>query len=331
MLAEGIVTKTIPTSILDTFEIPEGSRVQIARIIRTPIGLRFRVINSTRWLGEDELNCQFDPKHIVDYVKIAEQSKNKMIPDNGEKQILKGCKPRKDCAKPVHVSTWRHGNQGRTKAMDKKDLKEAIAGLTTGDRVSVTFLSTMPTGAANIRYDSIREFAGQTVEFTLVETKKGRGKGGSQLMVLKTADDKKVTTGTPHSDVLLNITTPTGKVGHDSEADVPKSFETNAGQASALKNSFKDLVGMQGATVRIESSEPEYTGTFTVTDAEQLRGRHGQVRLSLTAEDGRQTQVWSYRHSGVISKFEVLSNGTAGAETETMEEETMEKTKTGGA
>lgn len=191
--------------------------------------------------------------------------------------------------------------------MDKKELKEAVVGLTTGDRVSVTFLSTMPTGAANSRYDNIREFAGQTVEFTLVEVKKGRGKGGSQLMRLKTADGKEIMTGTPHSDVMLNITTPAGMVGHESEADVPKYFETNAGQASELKNLFKDLVGTQGAKVHVESSEEEYAGTFTVTEAVQLRGRHGQVRLKLTAEDGRQTELWSYRHSGVVSKFEVLS------------------------
>ena len=198
--------------------------------------------------------------------------------------------------------------------MEKKDLKGVIVGLNTGDTLSVTFLSTVP---ADERYDGIRTLAGQTVEFTLVETRKGRGKGGSQLMVLKTASGDKVTTGTPHSDAILNVTGPNGVlVGHESEADVPKTYETNAGRAAELKTAFQDFVGVTGARVCLDSTEAEYKGEFTVTAAEQLRGRHGQVRLTLQATNGRTTQVWSYRHSGVVTKVEVLSPGT-GPTTET--------------
>lgn len=310
MIAEGVLTKTIPGDLIDRFEVPEGTRVKIARIINTPIGLRFRIINTTRWIPQDSINCDFDHNLIVDYVKIANENRNRKLTQSGDGFNSKGYKPDKEFVRTDSVSRRRHGKQGRTKTMDKKDLKDAIVALTTGDRVSVTFLSTMPGGASNTRYDGIRGFAGKTVEATLVETKKGRGKGGSQLMVLKTDDGENFTTGTPHSDVILNFTTPAGMVGHESEADAPKSFETNAGQAAELKEQFKNLVGTVGATVRVQSTESEYTGDFTVTEVEQLRGRHGQIRLHLQGDDGRNFTLWSYRHSGVVTSFEVLTEGT---------------------
>lgn len=289
------------------YKLPVGERVKFARIINTPIGLRFRQFQTIRWIPAAHIECDFDHNLIVDYVKIQEENRKKMLSQDGDAVNRKGYKPDKTSGKTSSVSSKRRGKQGRTsKAMDKKKLKNAIVALTTGDRVSVTFLSTMP---SNTRYDGIRGFAGQTVEATLVETKKGRGKGGSQLMVLKTDDGETFTTGTPHSDVTLNVTTPAGFVGHESEADVPKTFETNAGRAGELKEQFKALVGTVGATVKMESTEDEFSGVFTVDEAEQLRGRHGQVRLTLTQGD-RTVKVWSYRHSGVVTSFEVTSEGT---------------------
>ena len=309
MIAEGIITKTVKGGIQDPLDLREGTRVKIARVINTPIGLRFRQFGTIRWIPEDSITCEFDHNLIVDYVKIAEDNRKKMVSQKRDPDNEKGCKAVKTSVKTSSVSHKRRGKQGRTKAMDKTKLKNAIVALTTGDPVSVTFLSSMPTGSSNTRYDGIRGFCGQTVEATLVETKKGRGKGGSQLMVLKTESGDTFTTGTPHSDVILNVTTPTGFVGHESEADVPKSFDTNAGRAGELKETFKSLVGTVGATVQVESTEDEFSGTFTVKEAEQLRGRHGQVRLTLTQGD-REVKVWSYRHSGVITSFEVTTEGT---------------------
>ena len=310
IIAEATITDTVPASMSYPYELPAGERIKVARVINTPIGLRFRQFQTTRWIPAANLHCEFDNDLIVDYVKIAEENRKRLASPDGVAKIDKGCKSQKASVKTTHVSRKRRGKQGRTrKAMEKKDLKTAITALTTGDRVSVTFLSTMPTGEENRRYDGIRGFAGQTVEATLVETKKGRGKGGSQLMVLKTEDGTTLTTGTPHSDVILNLTTPAGRIGHDSESEVPRTFETNAGRAGELKETFKSLVGTVGATVEVQSTEDEFSGTFTVTGAEQLRGRHGQVRLTL-AQGDREVVVWSYRHSGVISSFEVTTQGT---------------------
>lgn len=314
MVGKGVLTKTVPGSLLDPGELQAGTSVQVARIINTPIGLRFRLMYSTRWIGQDSINCEYNPEVVVDYVKIAAGNIKKTPSQNVDCQTGNGLKPCQVSAKPVHVSNTRHGSLGRTTKMDKKDLKAAISGLTTGDSLSVTFLSTMPTGPSNTRYDGIRALAGQSVEFTLVGTKKGRGKGGSQLMVLKAADGSTITTGTPHSDVLVNITTPAGMVGHESESAVPRTYETNAGRASELKAQFKGLVGTVGASVRIESSEADYNGTFTVRSAELLRGRHGQVKLMLESGD-RTVEVWSYRHSGVVTSFEILGAGSPAKET----------------
>lgn len=310
VLATGVITKTVPATLLERLPIEEGTEVRVARIIKTPVGLRFRIFGTIRWVPEDSISCDFDRKHVVDYTKHLEKSHKSKSPSQfGDAKIPKGLKPYKELDITKSVSGMRPALGRKTKMESKKDLKSFITGLTTGDKVTVTYLSVIP---SDTRYDSVRSLAGQTVEYTLVETKKGRGKGGSQLMVLQpTAGGDRVTTGTPHSEAILSVTGPDGVlVGHESEADVPKSYETNAGNASTLKTAFQDLVGTTGARVRLTSTEDEFSGDFTVTGAEQLRGRHGQVRLTLTADDGRETKVWSYRHSGVVTGFEVLSTGT---------------------
>lgn len=299
-MARGVITKTVPPSLLDTRDFPVGKEVNIARIIRTPAGLSFRVFQSTNWIPEEYIKCDFRENLVVDYVKIARDRMN-----------YNELKPEKVSAKTKTVSGMRPklGNKGRTIAMDKKELKEVIGRLSTGDTFSVTFLSTMPSDS---RYDGIRGFAGQTVEFTLVGTRTGRGKGGSQLMDLKpTAGGDSVVTGTPHSEALLNVRLGDGTVvGHETETEIPKTFETNAGQAASLKEAMKGLADTTGARVRVQSTEAEFDGEYTVTSVLKMRGRHGQIRLSLTADDGRTTELSSYRHSGVVTSFEVLTPGT---------------------
>jgi len=193
--------------------------------------------------------------------------------------------------------------------MEKKDLKELVSGLNTGDTLTVTYLSTMP---SDTRYDAVRGFAGQTVEYSLVETRTGRGKGGSQLMVLRTVSGDTITTGTPHSDAILNVRGPNGAlVGFETEADVTKVYETDTVRALDLKKSLVALVGMTGAKVRLVSTEQEFSGDFDVLSATKLKGRYGQIRLSLRAADGQSVDLWSYRHSGIITSVEILDPGTA--------------------
>lgn len=177
--------------------------------------------------------------------------------------------------------------------MDKKQLKALITGLSPADKVSVTFLG---------------ELANRTGDYEVTEISTGRGKGGSKLMHLKNADGDVFKTGTPESDKILHVVTSDGTLhGFESAADVPRSFETNAGKHDDLKKQMKALVSTTGARIRVEDDQNEFGGEYTVTQAEQLRGRYGQVKFTLRRDDGTYTSLWSFRHSGIVTSFEVLS------------------------
>lgn len=314
MIAEAVTTKTVPGSISDPSEIPAGTTVGIARIINTPIGHRFRIFQTTKWVGLDSIKCDYDESLVVDYRPTEKVSGAKELTASHKpvKKNIKGLKPHKGAVikNVVSQETAYTNITGRKRKMDTKELKkqirESILNMNPGERVKVAFLSSVP---SENRYNAVRPYAGRTVEGELVETKKGRGKGGSQLMVLKLGDEETLTVGTPHTEAMLHMVTPDGTtIGHESEAVAPKFFEVNADRAKDLRAEFKKLVGTEGARVRVESTKQEFDGEFTVTLAAQLRGRHGQVRLNLQADDGREAQLWSYRHSGVVTNFEVLSS-----------------------
>jgi hypothetical protein len=177
--------------------------------------------------------------------------------------------------------------------MDKKELKSVIAGLTPGSEVSMVFLG---------------EYAGRSGSYTLESLKVGRGKGGSRIMVLRGADGTTLETGTAQSDFILNITGPDGDMhGHESATEVPRKFDTNKDAAKGLKDMMLPVVGFEGSRVRVTSSEAEFNGDFEVTAGEKLKGRYGQVRLTLRRDSGEAATLWSYRHSGIVSGFEVLN------------------------
>ena len=117
-----------------------------------------------------------------------------------------------------------------------------------------------------------------------------------------------ITTGTPESGFILNMTVNGTMHGATSEADLPVVYETNAARAVELKAAFRSLVGAEGdRRVSIQSTITDLTGTFTVNRGVQLRGRGGQVRLELErVGSGERVEVWSLRHSGVISSFTIM-------------------------
>lgn len=179
--------------------------------------------------------------------------------------------------------------------MDKKQLKSLIAGFTTAEKITVTFLG---------------DLADRTGTYEVVEVKTGRGKGGSKLMVLKGEDGSTVTTGTPQSDKILHVVTADGTVhGYESASDIPRTFEMNVARGEELKAAMKDLVGTTGARIRLDDTADEFGGEYTVTQAVQKRGRYGQVVFTLMDADKRIQEFWSHRHSGIVSAdgFEILS------------------------
>jgi len=315
VIATGVIIREVRANTIDKFPIPAGTKVDIARITKTPAGLGFRIFNTTRWIEEDDIKCMFEPEQVIDYTKHLENFEDsiftKLFGNEFKNKELKheaAHGTTKHITKPSTTRPYKK-KKNRTNYMDKQDLKTAISGLQIGNEVTLTFLSVYPPECVSnsSRYGDVLPLVGQSKTYTLVETKKGRGKGGSKLMVLASADGTKISIGTPHSETMLNVRTPLGLFGHESEADVEKIYETNAGQAANLTSLFKDLVVLsEPITVRVASTEPTFNGDFTVRETEQLRGRYGQIRLTLQRVDGTTVQLWSYRHSGVVTNFEVL-------------------------
>lgn len=175
--------------------------------------------------------------------------------------------------------------------MNKQAMKNTIQSLTAGDNLTVNFVGPK---------------AGQSGTFKVLGKKTGRGKGGSLLVELEAPDGSTLTTGTPESNVILNMITSDGNlIGFKNETDLPRLYTIDTTRAIVLKEQLKTLLDAEGdVTVDIESSEPEYSGAWTVTGARKSRGRYGQVVLSL--DNGKQKrEFWSYRHSGIVSRITI--------------------------
>jgi hypothetical protein len=181
--------------------------------------------------------------------------------------------------------------------MDKQVLRAVISGLSVDDVLTVNFRSTCDK---------------QSGEYNFEGSRRGRGKGGSLLAELTEVTEDNlgvnsvkevVVIGTPTNDEILNLVVNGEVHGYQTENEVPLFFETNAGTAAALKESFRVFLndGACPKAVEVWSTHPALNGTFNVTRARQLRGRGGQVVLE-TAEG---VELWSYRHSGVIQEFRV--------------------------
>jgi hypothetical protein len=158
--------------------------------------------------------------------------------------------------------------------------------------------------------------AGQTIQvtlrnldgdFTVVNKRCGRGKGGSWLADLQhIGTSEEVTIGTPRHNEVLNITVGGTFYGSNDFEGLPPSYEPDAVRAAELKTQTRGLVEAVGTRVRITApTAPEVDGVFTVTGGRTLRGRGGQVVLALDGANGR-TSFWSHRHSGVVTAFEIL-------------------------
>ena len=181
------------------------------------------------------------------------------------------------------------------KKMNKQTLRTVIEGLVSGQTIHINFLGSK---------------AHLTRDYTVVKTKTGKGKGGSKLVELVDSAKNCITTGTPESDLILNITVKGETFGFENEAQIPPTYERSPAQAALLKESFKRLLGsLDLSKVRVEmksSQLTEFNGTFSVLNAKQLVGRGGQIKITVADAKGDEYEVWSGRHSGVVDSFSIL-------------------------
>lgn len=176
--------------------------------------------------------------------------------------------------------------------MEKTVLRSVLKDLTPGQVISVHFRGQPgPQG------------------YTILSTKRGRGKHGSLLAMMEHPGQTPVEIGTPRNMDILSITVDGNFFGVHSEREEPPVYPTDDARATMMKAALNSLTGEigRGKRLRLESDVPEFNGTFVVTQGRLEKGKYGQVHLWLTREESQETvELWSYRHSGIITNFEVL-------------------------
>lgn len=179
--------------------------------------------------------------------------------------------------------------------MDKNVLRSVLRDLSAGQTVSVQLRGTPASRS-----------------YSVISTKRGRGKHGSLLATLRMLDEPMqfLDIGTPQNEDVLSMTVDGNFYGVRTEREDPPTYRPDEAQATRMKAGLIRLTGEagRGSRLRLESSVPEYNGLFTVANGRLERGKYGQVHLWLTPEGSEDTiELWSYRHSGIITSFEVLN------------------------
>jgi len=185
--------------------------------------------------------------------------------------------------------------------MIKNEVKTFLSNLTPGAVININFIG-----------GSLKDSAGATLAdsgtFTFNRTSTGRGKGGTVVAHLTDSTGTARQVSSSNSDHILNLSLENGPLlGYSSVEEMPVEYPKNEQRAALIKGVAKRLVGTTGKKVRVISSVPEFNGEFSVRRAVQLRGRNGQVVLSLVSSD-QEFDLWTYRHSGIIESFEIISD-----------------------
>lgn len=170
--------------------------------------------------------------------------------------------------------------------MEKNILKRVLINASPGDLITVNYSLSGPTEASG--------------DYTVIGTKKGRGKGGSMIAELKSESGSTLVVGTKDSDVILNVVVNNELFGYKTEAEVPVEYPKDAANGIALKRLFKTITTTP-TNVKISSTIPEFDGDHVIVKQRQLRGRSGQI--ALTTATG--LEIWSYRHSGIINNIKI--------------------------
>jgi hypothetical protein len=265
-----------------------GDSIDIAYSVMTPGGPFYRVKGTSRWLSNEDVELNNQEVPFTDY-RFKDSTSSAILYKNKESRSSSKEDKRSTTNKP-------HFNKKTvTKNMDKQQIRNIVSSVQPGDNISFNFAGSKSDSSGLCKVLKVRP---------------GRGKGGSLLVDLQAADGSTFTTGTPDSEVIVNITTPDGVVhGLSSETEIRTYHEVDISRAVALKEQFKTLQARtSGDTViDVESSEASLSGKFKIVGSRQLRGRFGQIVLDLESlESGEAQSLWSYRHSGVITRISVL-------------------------
>jgi hypothetical protein len=232
-----------------------------------------------------------NPDGIAARINLDNEFTNLLNDDRVKKVKVNGSASTIKRAKQTQLNN-NNNIRKRNNTMEKSALKSVISSLSSSQVINITFIG---------------DRAHLSRDWTVVKVRTGKGKGGSKILELVDSARNTLTTGTPDSAYILNMTVNGTMHGYSSEADVPVVYESNPERSAELKQTFKSLVGAEGQyRVNIQSTITDLNGTFMVNRGTQLRGRGGQIRLELErVGSGERVEVWSNRHSGVIQSFTI--------------------------
>jgi len=289
-----------------------GVSIDIARAVTTASGRSYRIANTIHWIMDSDCVADNDAiasaaQNVDPIVRGAFLVQNTITPAmlndvNRFTNVLNPVRIKNVSGKTltanksvINPQISNYNKKSKSNSMEKSALKTLISTFVPGQVIGITFVG---------------DKAHQSRDWTVVKVRTGKGKGGSKLLELVDSARNTIVTGTPDSEYILNMMVNGTMHGYSSEADLPVVYETNATRATELKEAFKRLVGAEGdRRVSIQSTIKDLTGTFVVTRGTQLRGRGGQIRLELErVGSGERVEVWSSRHSGVISAFTMMSD-----------------------
>jgi hypothetical protein len=194
--------------------------------------------------------------------------------------------------------------------MDKQELKALLIGFEKGIDITVNFVGGKGGVAPGSKADSPRG-KGESGEYRVLESKRGRGKDGSRLCTLMSlASDNIIEIGTPNNNEIMNIITADGVIhGAKSESELPRVFpKADETQTQTFKESLRPFLKLNGVEtkVQVESTIPEYNGVFTLLLAKLNVGRFGQITMNLKAEDGSEWTLKSHDHASVITSVKAV-------------------------
>lgn len=271
--------------------------VPIAKCIRTAGNVaRYRLFGTIIWVSEADGFVDINGIKTNVSEVLAEKTDNQLnVSQISDTNKITDKKTKTRTTKSVAVTTNIINNisTGKSKHMDKTQLRNLFSTLTAGQNLEITF------GGARAHLSG---------SYSIERVRRGRGKGGSRLLDLTSlTGGAPLTTGTPDSGTIVNVTVNGERFGLDSAADLPVVFGRNRTISNEFKRLTKSILAARKAdaavvqTLTVESDVPEFAGTFSVVGAQRCRGRGGPCRLDLSeVGTGRAVTLWSSRHSGAI-------------------------------
>lgn len=169
-----------------------------------------------------------------------------------------------------------------------------------------------------LKINFLQDFKSFSGEYKVLSKRIGRGKAGSRIVSLLNVESgvefneallngKMKAMGTAFSEYILNIEVNGTIYGDETPFELPRAFARDAVEGKALRVQMEKLFHKEGSKVYIESSEPEFSGEWTISRVRFSPGRFGQVIANFRNDDSyKQIAIWSYRHSKIISSITLI-------------------------